>query len=133
MFFAIALGGAIGAVLRYATSLAVVAVWGVSYQPAATILVNAVGSGVMGGCYALIGLGVAISDPMRGLLMVGFLGALTTFSSFSMDAINIVEKGMYGVAIGYVVASVVVSLLSFALVMGIVRAIAGGIGGVDGF
>lgn len=133
MFFAIALGGAVGAVFRYATSLAVVAVWGVSYQPAATILVNALGSGVMGGLYALIGLGVAVSDPMRGLVMVGFLGALTTFSSFSMDAINIVEKGMYGVAVGYVFASVVISLLSFALVMGIVRAIAGGIGGVNGF
>ena len=128
MFLAIAVGGALGAVLRYAASLAVVSIWGVSFQPAATILVNALGSGVMGGCYALIGLGVAVSDPMRGLVMVGFLGALTTFSSFSLDAINFMEKGMYGIAIGYVAASVIVSLLSFAVIMGIVRAIAGGMG-----
>lgn len=129
MFIAIAIGGALGAVCRYATSLAVIATWGVSHQPVATLLVNAVGSGVMGACYAAIGLGVTMSDPMRGLIMVGFLGALTTFSSFSMDAISIFEKGLIGVAIAYVLASVVVSLLSFAIMMGIVRAFAGGVNG----
>ena len=84
---------------------------------------------MMGVGYALISLGVAMSDPLRGLVLVGFLGSLTTFSSFSMDVISMVEKGMIGVALGYAVASVVVSLLCFALTTGLVRAMAGGLHG----
>lgn len=129
MFASIAIGGALGAMCRYATSLLIIAIWGPGFQPAATLLVNAIGSGLMGVGYALISLGVAMSDPLRGLVLVGFLGSLTTFSSFSMDVISMVEKGMIGVALGYAVASVVVSLLCFALTTGLVRAMAGGLHG----
>ncbi|MCE2516601.1 MAG: CrcB family protein [Alphaproteobacteria bacterium] len=129
MFTAIALGGAIGAMCRYATSLLIISIWGAGVQPAATLLVNALGSGLMGCGYARIGLGLAMPEPLRGLVLVGFLGSLTTFSSFSMDVISMVEKGMVGVALGYALASVVVSLLSFVMMMGLVRALAGGIHG----
>ncbi|MGU9961578.1 MAG: fluoride efflux transporter FluC [Candidatus Puniceispirillales bacterium WSBS_2018_MAG_OTU23] len=120
MFLAIALGGAVGAGCRYAASLAVISIFGAGYQPLATLFVNAAGSGVMGGAYALVGLGIG-GDTMRGLIMVGFLGALTTFSSFTLDAVSLFEKGFMGLALGYVLASVAVSLLSFVLVMGAVR------------
>jgi CrcB protein len=134
MFVSIALGGAIGAVCRYAAALIVVSIWGAAFQPVATLSVNAIGSGLMGLCYGLVGLGVAVSDPMRGLIMIGFLGALTTFSSFSLDAIGLFEKGFYATALGYVLASVVISLLSFALMLALTRSLAASLtGGINGF
>ena len=121
MFVFIALGGALGAVSRYAVSLMVVASFGQAMQPMATLAVNVIGSGIMGLAYALIGLGVSISDPMRGFIMIGFLGALTTFSSFSLDAISLIEKGSVTSGLLYIISSVMVSLLAFVAVMALTR------------
>ena len=126
MFFAIALGGALGAVSRYGVTLAITGVYGAGFQPLATLMVNAVGSGAMGLCYGLLTTGMVLSDPLRGVIMVGFLGALTTFSSFALDAAVLVDKGQSGMAFGYVVASVVVSLGGFALMLWVVRTLASG-------
>jgi CrcB protein len=87
----------------------------------ATLLVNVVGSGVMGLCYAMIGFGLAISEHMRGLVMVGFLGALTTFSAFSLDAVKLIEKGDVAAGLAYIFGSVILSLAAFLLVLMVAR------------
>ena len=126
MLLSIALGGAIGAVSRYGVTMAITGIYGAGFQPLATLLVNAVGSGLMGFCYGLLASGVGMSDPMRGVIMVGFLGALTTFSSFALDAAVLFEKGQGGLALGYVLASVVISLISFAMMLLIVKSMGTG-------
>ena len=126
MLLSIALGGAVGAVSRYGVTLAITGIYGAGFQPLATLLVNAVGSGLMGLCYGLLATGASMSDPMRGVIMVGFLGALTTFSSFALDAAVLFEKGQGGLALCYVLASVVISLISFAVMLWIVKSMATG-------
>lgn len=126
MFLSIALGGAVGAVSRYGVTLAVTGLYGAGFQPVATLLVNAIGSGLMGACYGALAVGASVSDPMRGVLMIGFLGALTTFSSFALDAVVLFEKGEIGLAAGYVLASVAVSLASFAIMLFIVKTMTAG-------
>ena len=121
---AIALGGAAGALGRYAVSRLFTDFVDASSQPLATMAVNVAGCGAMG---LLAGLAMAgavnMSEPMRGFLMVGLLGALTTFSSFALDAFRLVEKGGYGMAFLYVAASVLLSLLAFLACMRLVRVV----------
>jgi fluoride exporter len=99
----VALGGAIGSVLRYLTVLAVSA-------PLGTFIVNVAGSFLIGMLYILIG----SRAPLAPLLMTGILGGFTTFSAFSLDTLSLWEKGQPLTALTYVMATV---LLSLAAVM----------------
>ena len=122
MIIAIALGGAAGALGRYAVSRLFTDMIHASSQPLATMAVNVIGCGAMGFVAGLALAGsVQMSEPMRAFLMVGFLGALTTFSSFSLDAFRLAEKGGYGVAFLYIAASVLLSLLAFLACMKLAR------------
>lgn len=123
MMFFIAIGGALGAVSRYLVGLAVTSFIGIGFQPLATLMVNVTGSGVMGLFYALLGLGLITSDHLRGLIMIGFLGALTTFSSFSLDALSLIEKGQIILGLTYVLCSVFLSFVAFYAVMILTRGI----------
>ncbi len=97
----VALGGALGAVLRH---LAVLAVG----FPFGTLVVNVAGSFAIGLLWvALAGRGLAGWAP---LLMTGLLGGFTTFSAFSLDTLRLVEDGRIGAAGGYVLASVALSV-----------------------
>jgi len=123
----IALGGALGAVSRYAVSLLVMGVLGPFWQPLATLMVNITGSGLMGMAYGMMSAGMlALSDAQRGMALIGFLGALTTFSSFSLDIAVLVERGQHGMAGLYLIGSVMLSLVAFMLAVGAVRLLAGG-------
>ncbi|MDU8912222.1 fluoride efflux transporter CrcB [Aestuariicoccus sp. MJ-SS9] len=103
----VALGGALGAVLRYLTGVAAIRIMGSGF-PWGTLTVNIVGSFLMG-CLVVV---LAHVGGMRHapLLMTGVLGGFTTFSAFSLDAITIYERGQVALAAGYVAASVVLSL-----------------------
>ena len=86
MIAAVAAGGAIGAVLRYGVSLGVAAgLFGIA-GPLATLLVNIAGSGLMGCLAGAIASGMVLPETWRGFFTIGLLGALTTFSSFALDA-----------------------------------------------
>jgi CrcB protein len=89
----IMLGGSLGAVCRYLIGLMAAKTWGVNF-PWGTLIVN------MAGCF-LIGLIFALAESVRLLtpsvrlfLITGFLGALTTFSSFSLETTNAVRAGL---------------------------------------
>jgi len=117
MLIAVALGGAVGAVLRYGIGLACLALWGTGF-PIATMLVNIVGSFLMGVFASYLTLTGIATQEIRGFLTIGLLGAFTTFSAFSMDAVTLWERGLMTQAIGYVILSILLSI--GALVAGMI-------------
>ena len=120
MFLAVAAGGALGAVTRYAVSLGLGAgLFGIQ-GPLATLAVNIAGSAMMGGVAGLVAAGVAVPEAWRGFVAVGFLGALTTFSSFALDAGNLMTRQGLPMSALYVGLSVLLSLAAFFAVQGLV-------------
>ena len=108
IFLLIAVGGAAGSVLRYAVGRAVQGA-SASGFPIGTMVVN------VSGCF-LIGilvrqfLNMQVSPELRALLIVGFCGGFTTFSTFSAETIGLIEGGEYVRAASYVVLSVALCL-----------------------
>lgn len=100
----VAIGGALGSVLRYLTISAVGA-------PMATLAINVLGSFAMGICFILLSSRTNLSP----LIMTGVLGGFTTFSAFSLDTLKLWQSGQTGTAVSYVAASVGLSLLAVAL------------------
>jgi len=78
--------------------------------PYATLTVNVFGSFLIGLFVVWLGGRTEINSALRPLIQVGFLGALTTFSTFSLDALILVEQGRFTQAGLYIVASVLVCL-----------------------
>ena len=111
---AIAAGGAIGALLRYWTSIAVHGRLGMAF-PYGTLAVNVLGSLLMGFLYIWLIDRMAAGPALRAFLLVGVLGAFTTFSSFSMETLNLLEAGHPGKALANVLVSVVVCVTAAAL------------------
>lgn len=88
----VALGGAIGACSRFLLSELFVLLLGRGF-PYGTLFVNVVGSLIMGAFTALLTMQAVSGDPWRPLIGLGFLGALTTFSTFSMDNVTLLQQG----------------------------------------
>ena len=111
---AIAAGGAIGAVLRYWISTAVQS-RSASAFPYGTLTVNVVGSLLIGFLYILLIERLAAGPAVRAFMLIGVLGAFTTFSTFSMETLNLMEAGHLGKALVNVLASVIVCVCAAAL------------------
>ena len=109
MWLYIAMGGALGAVSRYVVTLGAARL-GATGFPYATLTVNVVGSFLIGLFVAWLGGRTEINPALRPLIQVGFLGALTTFSTFSLDALILLEQGRLTQAGLYIAASVLVCL-----------------------
>ena len=107
--FAIAIGGACGAVLRHAVVL-LVAWWGGHVW--GTVLVNLLGSFAIGAVVASAFDTAWFESFGRPFLVVGVLGAFTTFSAFSLDAIQLYDADRSLLALAYVVATVAGCLLA---------------------
>ncbi len=105
----IALGGALGALGRHFVSAGMVAWLGHGF-PWGTLVVNILGSFVMGALVETMALIWSPTAEMRALLTVGLLGAFTTFSTFSLDVVSLYERGEAGIAGLYIVASFVLSV-----------------------
>jgi len=88
---AIAAGGALGAVSRYGMSTWIYALLGRAF-PYGTLAVNLLGSLLMGFLYVLLIERITVSADLRAVLLIGFLGSFTTFSTFSLETLNLVEQ-----------------------------------------
>ena len=108
---AVLMAGAVGAVLRYALSRAFPVRPG--HLPGGILIVNVVGSGVAG---ALIGLAerAALGGDLRLVLVTGFCGGLTTFSTWSVETIELLDGGRWRAAILNVVVTLVLGLAAAA-------------------
>jgi CrcB protein len=107
----VAIGGAVGSVCRYLTGLWMTRLFGPAF-PWGTLTVNVVGSFAIGFLTELVARKLNASMEMRLLIVVGFLGGFTTFSSFSLDTMALIERGATVAAFSYVLVSVVISLLA---------------------
>lgn len=116
----VALGGAIGASLRYATGVAVMRIMGPGF-PLAIITVNVLGSILMGVFVAAAAhRGLTYLAPF---VMTGLLGGFTTFSAFSLETVTLIERGQFGQASLYVGLSVILSVGGLMLGLWIARGI----------
>lgn len=109
-YLLVAVGGALGSMARYGTGVLVGKAWTASF-PLATMLINIAGSLAMG---LFIGW-LARTTPSwqadaRLFVAVGVFGGFTTFSSFSLDTISMLERGEIGPALLYVLASVIIGI-----------------------
>lgn len=126
---AIALGGAAGALARHG-AITLVQRWNTiatgvfSGIPLGTWLVNVSGSLLIGILYVLLVERLPVNTELRALLMVGFLGAFTTFSTFSLDTLLLIERGLMIQALIYTLSSVVFCLLATWLGMALTRTLA---------
>ncbi len=116
----VALGGAIGASLRYLTNVGVMRLIGTGF-PYGTLIVNIVGSFLMG--VIVVVLAKKGGNHLAPFLMTGILGGFTTFSAFSLDALTLWERGQQGPAFGYVCGSVILSLAAIAAGLFVARSL----------
>ena len=124
MLFSIAAGGAIGATLRYLVMSGVGNVVGLAF-PWGTMAVNVVGSFVLGALVETMALVWSPGAELRAFLVVGILGAFTTFSTFSLDVVTLYERGAFMEAGFYVIASMVVSIAALFAGSAIARGVIG--------
>ena len=118
----IAAGGALGAVGRYAVMVGV-GQWTGFASAYGTMAVNIVGSFLLGALLEIMALLWTPSEEVRVFLVVGILGGFTTFSSFSLDTVLLLQRNELGLATLYIGGSVILSVLSFLAGLSLLRQI----------
>jgi len=111
MILAVAAGGLAGTLIRFGVASWVSANWPKHFY-LATMGVNLLGCLLIGYLYATFLVRPDISPEWRGGLIIGFLGALTTFSSFSLDGLRLLESGQFATTFGYISISVLGGLMA---------------------
>ncbi len=109
----VAIGGAAGALLRYGAGELVTTTPGTF--PATTFAVNVTGAFALGALLSILAATPQRADVLRPLLGIGVLGSFTTYSTFSVETVQLWRDDAVGVALAYVVASMVAGLLAAAL------------------
>lgn len=109
-WLAVALGGALGAMCRFALSTWLPSAPG--QFPVPTFCANVLGCFIMGIMYVVIVDKHLLPMAWRPLIMVGFLGALTTFSTFSLEALSLLQLQKFAMAAIYLAGSVIACVFS---------------------
>ena len=122
MIVAIAVGGALGAVARHFVGEVTLRLLGGGF-PYSTLAVNIVGSFVMGALIETMALRWNVGPELRAFMTVGVLGAFTTYSTFSLDFVVLMQRGESGLAVGYALLSVVLSVGALYAGLQVMRAI----------
>lgn len=120
LLFAVAMGGAVGAMGRFVVMNAVGSMVGHGF-PWGTFAVNLIGSFVLGALIEVSALHWSPSPEVRAFLVVGMLGAFTTFSTFSLDSYTLIERGQFGAVAAYIAGSVILGVLGLWAGMSLFR------------
>src|SRR5205809_4633082 len=111
LYLIVFLGAGIGGALRHGVNVGAARLLGYGF-PFGTLIVNVVGSFIMGVLAGYFAFRPGMAQHMRLFLTTGILGGFTTFSAFSLDTALLVERYSYAIAAGYVVGSVFASLVA---------------------
>jgi fluoride exporter len=123
-FLLVALGGGLGAALRHLANMGALRLFGPNF-PWGTMGINVLGSFAMGVFIELLVRRAGSSNELRLFVATGILGGFTTFSAFSLDFAVLFGRGEMGQALGYALASTVLSILALFLGLWLVRTFAG--------
>lgn len=114
------IGGGLGASLRHAINVGCARACGINF-PYGTFVINITGSLVMGIIAGYLALKGEASQPWRLFVMTGILGGYTTFSAFSLDAVTLYQRGEMGLALFYVLGSVILAIAGLFAGLALVR------------
>ncbi len=114
------IGSGLGGMIRYAVGMLSIRVFGTNF-PFGTLGINVLGSALMGIVVGVFTTTNLTSQDTKLFLTTGVIGGFTTFSTFSLDAAVLCERGQHLAAAAYVVASVIVSLMALILTMMVIR------------
>jgi len=121
LYLIVFLGAGIGGALRHGVNVGAARLLGNGF-PFGTLIVNIVGSFVMGAFAGYFAFRPGISQLLRLFLTTGLLGGFTTFSAFSLDAALLIERHNYALSAGYIAGSVVASVSALFLGLALFRA-----------
>jgi CrcB protein len=114
IYLIVFLGAGIGGALRHGVNVGSAKLFGMGF-PTGTLIVNIVGSFLMGLLAGYFLARPGISQQVRLFLTTGILGGFTTFSAFSLDTALLMERHAYALAAGYVAGSVIASIAALFL------------------
>ncbi len=120
ILLSVAVGGAFGAVGRYLVMSSIGSLLGTGF-PYATLLINIIGSFILGAIIEVMALSWFPSLEIRAFIIVGVLGSFTTFSTFSFDIVALLENGEFLATIIYVSVSVITSVVGLFAGMHLLR------------
>jgi fluoride exporter len=121
-YLLIGVGGFAGAIMRYLVDGVVSDRTGAAF-PWGTLVVNATGSFILGLLFALTTERAILPAEVRGPLMIGFVGAYTTFSTYMLESWSLIEGGAYGPALANLAGSVAIGLIAVSLGLLVGRAV----------
>lgn len=117
-------GGAIGSILRYGIGILSVRLWGLNF-PWGTMAINVIGALLIGIFAGLLSSFQNWAETTRLFFMVGILGGFTTFSTFSLDAVMLIEREQYLYFILYTAGSVILSIAVTIIGLFLTRVVTG--------
>ncbi|WOD08132.1 fluoride efflux transporter CrcB [Marinomonas sp. GJ51-6] len=120
MYLMIAIGGAFGALSRYGVTRWINSYWQ-HHFPFATLFINVLGCVLMGVAFVVVSERLPSLEPYRPLVMVGFLGAFTTFSTFSLEIVSLINMQAWLSAISYLLLSCILGVVGLAIGMAAAR------------
>lgn len=119
-YFLVFIGAGIGGAVRHGVNVLALSLFGIGF-PYGTLFINIIGSVLMGVVIGLFAGSHLTGQDTRLFLTTGILGGFTTFSTFSLETVTLWERGQHIAAVGYVLASVIISVTALGLTLYLMR------------